>query len=139
MTAPDTTAYQANFKTPNGTLINVYADNGAEFGELLEGLEDHVAKIAALESTLAAAGTAARLPLAAPSQQPAQPAPQQAPPAQAWGNPPAEQQQQGHLCDHGEPMRLVAAGVSKATGKPYPAFYACARSRAESCGKTIRT
>lgn len=39
----------------------------------------------------------------------------------------------GHLCKHGEPARFVPAGTSKASGKPYKAFYACARSKDEQC------
>lgn len=138
MPAPETTVYQASFKTPAGTLLNIYATTGPEFSELLDAFDEYVAKIAAVESSLSqASAVAQRVPLAPAPQQPAQPAPQQAPPAQAWGAP--AEQPAGHLCDHGEPMRLVPAGVSKGTGKPYPAFYACARPRAESCGKTVRT
>jgi hypothetical protein len=36
------------------------------------------------------------------------------------------------VCKHGEPAKFVAAGVSKKTGKPYRAFYACAR-RSDEC------
>lgn len=37
------------------------------------------------------------------------------------------------LCQHG-PMKLVPAGVSKKTGKPYGAFWSCtSRNRAEQC------
>ena len=38
------------------------------------------------------------------------------------------------LCQHG-PMKLVPAGVSKKTGKPYGAFWACdcGKPRAEQC------
>lgn len=37
------------------------------------------------------------------------------------------------VCKHGEPAKFVSAGVSKTTGKPYRAFYACARSKADQC------
>lgn len=37
------------------------------------------------------------------------------------------------VCKHGEPAKFVAAGVSKTTGKPYRAFYACARSKVDQC------
>ena len=114
--------YQANFKTKAGTLLNIYATNGGEFGELLDAFEQHVAKIAAIESLLGAASTVASVaPVAPPSQQPAAPAP-----SAPVGD--------GHLCEHGEPAKLIPAGVSKATGKPYRAFYACARGRDEQCG-----
>lgn len=56
------------------------------------------------------------------------PAPAQAAPAPAANAP---------MCDHGQPMKLVPAGVSKKTGKPYPGFYACANpSRDHQCSKT---
>jgi hypothetical protein len=41
------------------------------------------------------------------------------------------------MCDHGQAMKLVPAGVSKKTGKPYPGFYACANpDRNSQCKKT---
>lgn len=39
----------------------------------------------------------------------------------------------GPVCKHGEPAKFVPAGVSKATGKPYRAFYACGRSKETQC------
>lgn len=37
------------------------------------------------------------------------------------------------VCKHGEPARYVPAGTSKATGKPYRAFYACPRTKDSQC------
>lgn len=91
----------------------------------------NVAPIAAGSSAPGAAPVAA--PVAAPSPwgtpapAPA-PAPVQAAPAPAANAP---------MCDHGQPMKLVPAGVSKKTGKPYPGFYACNNpSRDSQCSKT---
>lgn len=39
----------------------------------------------------------------------------------------------GPVCKHGEPAKFVPAGTSKATGKPYRAFYACGRSKESQC------
>lgn len=115
--------YQANFKTNAGTLLNVYATNGGEFGELLDALDTHIGKIAAIESLLTAASNVARnAPVASPAQQPTAPAAPAAPAASA-----------DHLCACGQPAKLIPAGVSKASGKPYRAFYACAQPRGQQC------
>jgi hypothetical protein len=34
-------------------------------------------------------------------------------------------------------MRLVPAGISKSSGKPYKAFYACAQPRGMQCNTKI--
>lgn len=127
MTAPANTAYQANFKTPNGALLNIYAADGGEFTELLDAFESYIPKIAAIESLLSGAGVvAASGTLAPPAQQTyAAPAPTAAP----VGNVP--------LCEHGEPCKVVPAGVAKATGKPYRSFAACARPREAQCGTRV--
>lgn len=126
MTAPANTAYQANFKTPSGALLNVYAENGAEFDELLDAFEGFIPKIAAIESLLTGAGNVAQAAaVARPTQQPA---PQEAPAPAAIGTP-----ADGPVCDHGLPAKFIAAGVSKSTGRPYRAFYACAQDRNNQC------
>lgn len=57
-----------------------------------------------------------------------------APAAPAWTAPAAA----APMCDHGQPMKLVPAGVSKKTGKPFKAFYCCANPDRESqCKKTV--
>jgi hypothetical protein len=51
-----------------------------------------------------------------------------------WGgSAPVAQQPAGQVCKHGEPAKLVPAGVSKASGKPYRAFYACQRPQGQQC------
>lgn len=130
MTAPATTAYQANFKI-GSDLHNVYADNGADFLEQLDFFHaEALPKIIAITQAISGAThVAAAIPVA--------PAPQQnvaAPPPVA---PPAGDGAATHLCDHGEPMRLIPAGISKATGKPYKAFYACAQPRGMQCDKKV--
>jgi hypothetical protein len=125
MSAPTGIAYQANFKTPAGTLLNIYAENGGDFAEQLDAFADFIPKIVAIESTLVPASTVARgVPLASAAAQPPS-APRAAAPEGT------------HLCDHGEPMKHIPAGVSKASGKPYRAFYACARPRGEQCESRI--
>lgn len=114
--------FQVNFKTPTGGLFNIYATNGGELEELLDAFEGFIPKIAAVEGLIVGASNAAPV-VARPTQQAAPPA---APPSSA----PASAEV---LCEHGEPAKLIPAGVSKASGKPYRAFYACNRGREGQC------
>lgn len=124
MSAPAGTVFQCNFKTPGGGLFNVYATNGGELEELLDAFENFIPKIAAVEGLLTGASNAGSI-AARPTQQTAAPAPAAAP---APGGAPTEV-----LCEHGQPAKLIPAGVSKATGKPYRAFYACNQPRDAQC------
>lgn len=125
MTAPADTVFQVNFKTPAGSLLNIYASNGGELDELLEAFEGFIPKITAIESLLTGASNVARtVPVAPPTQQATATAAPAAAPAPAGNE---------VLCEHGQPAKLIAAGVSKATGKPYRAFYACAQPREAQC------
>ena len=128
-TSTEGIAYQSNFKTAAGSLHNIYATNGQEYGDLLDAFPDFVAKIAAIESALSSATTVAQhVPLAPPAQQP-QP---------TYGGAPAAAAPSGtHLCEHGNPMKLIPAGIAKASGKPYKAFYACASERGQQCNSRV--
>jgi hypothetical protein len=128
MTAPANTAYQANFKTPSGALLNIYASDGGEFTELLDAFEQFIPKISAIESLLSGASVVAASGTLAPPAQQTYAAPPAAA-APAAGNVP--------LCECGEPCKVVPAGVAKATGKPYRSFAACARPRESQCGTRI--
>lgn len=123
MSAPDTTVFQFNFKDPQGNLHNIYATNGEEAVELLDVFQANIlSKVFEVQQAIHAVTAVASTPAAsAPA-----PAPTQAatPPA-AEGDAP--------LCEHGVPAKLVPAGISKATGKPYRAFYACSQPRATQC------
>ena len=37
----------------------------------------------------------------------------------------------------GAPMRFVPAGIAKATGRPYKAFYACPLPQGQACNKKV--
>lgn len=53
-----------------------------------------------------------------------------------WGNAAnqvASAPASGPVCKHGESAKLVPAGVSKSSGKPYRAFYACQRPQGQQC------
>lgn len=128
--APDSTAIQFNFKTPNGGLHNIYATSVPEAIELLDAFRDElVGAIFDVEQKITAAYNVAHTPAPAVAA-PTQPTYQQQAPQAA----PAEG---GHLCEHGQPMKLIPAGIAKATGKPYKAFYACAQPRGQQCNSRV--
>ena len=130
MSAPESTAYQVNYKTPSGALLNIYASNAEELGEMLEAFEGLIPKIVAAEGLLVGAGNVAKSgAVAPPTQQTAEPFAAPSPAA-------APAQADGPLCDHGEPMKFIPPGISKA-GKPYRGFSACARPREPQCDKKI--
>jgi hypothetical protein len=120
--------FQANFKTPKGALINVRAWSEAELDQYLDALLQRINVIndveLAIEAICTVNGGGLKVTSASGLPQPERPVgATTAPSAPATSSP---------LCDHNEPMRLVPAGISKA-GKPYKAFYACSRQRAEAC------
>ena len=54
----ETTKFQANFKLADGTLINIYADNSADFETQLTTLQDTAALIHSVSQSLGSAGPA---------------------------------------------------------------------------------
>jgi len=77
MSAPDSTKFQANFKTASGALYNVYASSTEEFISALNDMGDLVAVITSVEQALATGQTIAQHISLAPASQ--QAAPVQAP------------------------------------------------------------
>jgi hypothetical protein len=130
LSAPDATAIQFNFKTPTGGLHNIYASSVPEAIELIDAFRDElIGAIFDVEQKINAAYAVAHTP--APTPQPQVAAVAQPPAAAAPAG------DAGHLCDHGQPMKLIPAGISKASGKPYKAFYACAQPRGMQCDKRV--
>ena len=127
MSAAADTIYQFNFKIgegQNADLHNVYASNGAEAIELLDHFEETI--LPRLHEIHAKCRVITALATTAPVQGAAAPPPVAAPAGDAT-----------HLCDHGQPMKLIPAGISKATGRPYKAFYACNQPRGQQCDKRV--
>ena len=124
--------YQANFKTPKGSLLNIRAWSEAELDQALDALLTRVHVINDVELAIDAVcnlqqgGIKVTQTTVANTPAPAAPAP-----APMQGYTPASTGA-APSCEHGEPMRYVPAGISKA-GKPYKGFYACARPRTEAC------
>jgi hypothetical protein len=130
--------YQVNLKTPKGSLLNLRAWDEQQLDTILDGLEVRVQRILQLEDTIdelhklssnPAAQAIQNLQNAGFNPVPVTPTPMPAavPNAAPAGSP---------VCDHGLPMRFVAAGISKA-GKPYKAFYACPNARESACNKKV--
>lgn len=124
---------QINFKTKkDGMLINLRAANGPELDLLIDELSQRLATLVDLEATTESmarsAGATNTVQEAFPGAQVVhqgavqRPAPQAAAP----GTIP------NCACGAG-PMRFVAAGISKSTGKPYRAFYACPQPQGQAC------
>ena len=125
--------FQANFKTPKGSLLNIRAWSEPELDQYLDALLKRVHIINDVELSIEAiCAINPSIKIKEVSGLP-QPTPV-APPQPTQYTPPQVQQAPSSvpLCDHNEPMRLVPAGISKA-GKPYKSFYACPRQRAEAC------
>ena len=126
MAANENTMFQVNIKTPNGSLINLYAASVTELDEQVDAMIDRVSSVVALETAFAATGMVARsVSVAPPAEQRAAQAAYNAAPAPAAGGP---------NCNCGIPAKLVPGGISKTTGKPYKAFYACSQPREMQCG-----
>ncbi len=143
--------YQVNLKTPKGSLLNLRAWDEQQLDTILDGLEVRMQRILQLEDTIDELHKLSSNP-AAQAIQTLQNAglvstpPVSVAPAQPIGNQwgagtqgaaaQAPAPAGSPVCDHGLPMRFVAAGISKA-GKPYKAFYACPNARESACNKKV--
>jgi hypothetical protein len=132
-------AIQINFKTKkDGMLINLYATDALELDTLLDAVSQRIAALVDLETTVEAMATVkTSFPTAEVINQGAAPMPALAQPAQyaqptAQGYAPAPAATPMCTCGGG-PMRLVKAGISKSTGKPYRAFFSCPQPQGSQC------
>jgi hypothetical protein len=91
MAAPESTKFQVNFKSPDGTLINLYASNKEELESLLTAAQDFSALIGSVSQSFGGANVVAPVRSAS--------VPQQAP---AVGG--------GNSCRHGD--MVYKEGVS---------------------------
>lgn len=115
--------------TVRGNSINEFQSNLAELDdsvavwELIIAAQQRAKPMSVAQVQEAFNGTVIPDPLAS---KPAPPAPVR-PAAHNYGPPPVSNAPTGVApgCPHG-PMRFVKGGISKTTGKGYPAFYACA-------------
>lgn len=118
MAANASTKLQINFKLNDGTLINVYADNGADLETQLTALQDVTALITTTAQALVgveAISQGARVVSIAPA---AQTQNRQAPLAA-----------EGPICKHG--AMIHKSGTAK-NGKPWKAWM-CTAPKGQSC------
>jgi hypothetical protein len=129
----------------NGDLLTVRGNNLDEFAnhlaqlhdsamvwDLLYGIQDKSKPMSVAEVQKALNATVVPDPLAS---KPAPPAPVR--PANSYGPPPSNAPTGvAPSCVHG-PMRFVAGGVSKSTGKGYPAFYSCTMPKGQDQCKSV--
>ena len=99
MAAPESTKFQVNFKSPDGTLINLYAANKEELEALLTAAQDFSALIGSVSQSFGGASAPASV---RPTQFQKQ--------VDDRFNPPVTPSNGGHVCKHGE--MVYKEGVS---------------------------
>ena len=110
MSASETTKFQVNFKSPAGTLINVYADTVVDGIAQMQEMLGAIPIIIEVEQALTSGNiTVPPIVNTAPAY-----VPQVAPVAAA----PAAQ---GHTCKHG--AMVQRSGNNKNTGKPWTGYF----------------
>lgn len=132
-----TTKINNDLLTVRGNTIDEFAMNLAALHdhqgaiELITSLQDKFKPVSVADIQKAFNGTVIPDPLAAKPTPPApvrpagfSPAPTNAP----TGVVP--------MCEHG-PMRFVKGGISKTTGKGYPAFYSCSMPKGQTQCKSV--
>ena len=72
MAAPESTKFQVNFKSPDGTLINLYAANKEELEALVTAAQDFSALIASVSQSFGGAAPSASIRTSQFSRPPAQ-------------------------------------------------------------------
>ena len=127
-------AIQINFKTKrDGMLINLRANDAIELDGLLDALSQRLATLIDLESTVESMSQPST-----PTQSAAVAAVTQAFPnaTPVAGYKPAGGPAPQCTCG-ADAMRLVPAGIAKATGRPYKGFYACPQPQGQACQNKV--
>jgi hypothetical protein len=70
MAAPESTKFQVNFKSPDGTLINLYAASKEELEALLTAAQDFSVLIGSVSQSFSGSSTAAPVHNSAPASAP---------------------------------------------------------------------
>lgn len=142
-------AFSANMRVSiagHDVQVTVRGDSAGEFEVHWAELEEKMPSLIESVQLVTAAVNAQSLVASAPSNAPGSvdtnpwtPTATAAPvvaSADPWGASAATEQ--APVCDHGQPMKKVPAGVSKKTGQPYKGFWACAApSKDQACKRTI--
>ena len=124
---------QINWKTKkDGMLINLRAATGAELDLLIDELSQRLAALVDLEATTESMARAAGVTNTIQEAFPGSTVVNQGAVQRPAPTPSVPGQAPECACGGG-PMRFVAAGISKSTGKPYRAFYACPKPQGQAC------
>jgi hypothetical protein len=127
-------AIQINFKTKrDGMLINLRANDAIELDGLLDAVSQRLATLLDLESTVESMAQPSASAQSAAVAAVTQAFPNATPVA---GYKPAGGPAPQCTCGGG-PMRLVPAGIAKATGRPYKGFYACPQPQGQACQNKV--
>lgn len=128
----ENSAIQINFKTKrDGMLINLRAADGIELDSLLDQLTQRIAALVDLEKTVEGMTVVKDVfPTSTPVVQGTTVAPRPVQVAPTTGVTP------DCSCGGGV-MRFVPAGIAKATGRPYKAFYACPKPQGQACQNKV--
>lgn len=122
---------QLNFKTPAGSLLNIYAEDGVQLDDGMDALEARLGRIADIERMITATGVV-NTAFSQPS------VPQQRQPEQTWTQQPEAAQPSSApagpapMCAHGA-KKWVEPGISKNTGRPYSGFWTCPMPKGQQC------
>lgn len=124
---------QINWKTKkDGMLINLRAASGAELDLLIDELSQRLAALIDLEATTESMARATGATNTVQDSFPGAQVVNQGAVQRPAPTPSVAGQAPECACGGG-PMRFVAAGISKSTGKPYRAFYACPKPQGQAC------
>ena len=130
-------AIQINFKTKrDGMLINLRANDAIELDGLLDALSQRLATLIDLETTVESMSQPTPPPSPAATIAAAFSGAQVVSQTPVAGYKPAGGPQPQCTCGAG-PMRLVPAGIAKATGRPYKGFYACPQPQGQACQNKV--
>ena len=135
----DNSAIQINFKTKkDGMLINLRASDAMELDVLLDAITVRAAALVDLEATFEGMASPNMAQAAANIAQafPGSTVVSTTPTAPAF-KPAVVPGAQPECTCGGGPMRLVPAGIAKATGRPYKAFYACPKPQGQACTNKV--
>jgi hypothetical protein len=120
--APESTKFQVNFKTPDGTLINLYATSKEELEGLLTAASDFSALIISTSQAYGSVASAAPVYASAPA---VASAPVSAGGEETvtdeWGNVFVYNHPNAPECSRGK--MVLKHGKAQATGKPYKGWF----------------
>ena len=121
MAAPESTKFQVNFKTKDGTLINLYASSKEELEGLLTAASDFSALITSTSQAYAGSAPAAPVYNSAPAVASAPSAGGEQTVTDRYGNTWVYNHSSAPECARGK--MVLKHGKAQSTGKPYKGWF----------------